>query len=182
VVLTGLAPVGNAARFVVICSEQSLDWVRIARQHTPPLGGPKENKMKRWRTLLITLVVCGFLALALASFHQPSTTVQSSSPFFVLLGLLMIGIGLLSPQLNRWVGMRERSSVFTEPRFQRTARTTEKVSRIVGILLGVGFLMQGVGSRFLTSEVASTVSLVALGLAGLGILIMFGVVMANWRA
>ena len=94
----------------------------------------------------------------------------------------MIGIGLLSPQLNRWVGLRERSSVFTEPRFQRSARTTGFVGRIIEILLGIGFLMQGVGSRFLASEITSTVSFLALGLAGVGILVMFGVVIANWRA
>jgi len=100
----------------------------------------------------------------------------------MLLGVVMIGIGLLSPQLKRWVGLRERSSVFTEPRFQRTARTTEFVVRIVEVLVGVGFLMQGVGNRFLASEITSTVSFLALGLAGVGIVVMFGVVVANWRA
>jgi hypothetical protein len=138
--------------------------------------------MKRWRALLIALVLCGILAAVLALSHQPSTTVQSSSPFFVLLGVVMIGIGLFSRQLNRWVGLREQSSVFTEPRFRRSARTTENVGRIITILLGIGFLMQGVGGRFLASEITSTVSLLALGLAGVGILIMFGVVIANWQA
>jgi len=94
----------------------------------------------------------------------------------------MIGIGLLSPQLKRWMGLRERSSVFTEPRFQRSARTTGFVARIIEILLGIGFLMQGVGSRFLASEITSTVSFLTLGLAGVGILVVFGVVIANWRA
>ena len=94
----------------------------------------------------------------------------------------MIGIGLLSPQLKRWMGLRERSSVFTEPRFQRSARTTGFVVRIIEILLGIGFLMQGVGSRFLASEITSTVSFLTLGLAGVGILVVFGVVIANWRA
>jgi hypothetical protein len=138
--------------------------------------------MKRSRALLIALVLCGILATVLALSHPPSTTVQSSSPFFVLLGVVMIGIGLFSPQLNRWVGLRERSSAFTEPRFQRSARTTENVGRIIEILLGIGFFMQGVGGRLLASEIASTVSLLVLGLAGVGILILFGVVIANWRA
>ena len=138
--------------------------------------------MTRWRTLLVVLALCGILAIVLASSQRPSVTVQGSSPFFMLLGVVMIGIGLLSPQLNRWVGLRERSSVFTEPRFQRTARTTEFVVRIIEILLGVGFLMQGVGNRFFASEITSTVSFLALGLAGVGIVVMFGVVIANWRA
>jgi len=94
----------------------------------------------------------------------------------------MIGIGLLGPRFNRWVGLRERSSVFTQPRFQRSARTTEFVARIIEILLGIGFLMQGVGRKFLGSEITSTVSFLALGLAGVGILVMFGVAIANWRA
>ena len=138
--------------------------------------------MTRWRTLLMVLAMCGILAIVLASSQRPSGTVQGSSPFFMLLGVVMIGIGLLSPQLKRWVGLRERSSVFTEPRFQRTARTTEFVVRIVEVLVGVGFLMQGVGNRFLASEITSTVSFLALGLAGVGIVVMFGVVVANWRA
>jgi hypothetical protein len=94
----------------------------------------------------------------------------------------MIGIGLFSPQLNRWMGFRERSGVFTELRFQRSARITQSLARIVVILLGLGFIMQGVGSRFLASNITSTVSFLALGLAGVGTLVMFGVVIANWRA
>jgi hypothetical protein len=161
-----------------------LDFTAKAAQrlNSDLLGGPKESKMKRWQVLLIALVLCGILGTVLALSHQPSTTVQSSSPFFVLLGVVMIGIGLLSPQLNRWVGLRERSSAFTEPRFQRSARTTENASRIIAILLGIGFLMQGVGGKFLASEITSAVSLLVLGLAGVGVLIMFGVIIANWRA
>jgi hypothetical protein len=138
--------------------------------------------MKKWRAFLIALVLCGILAIVLASSYQPSPVVQGSSPFFILLGVVMIGVGLLSPQLKRWMSLRERSSIFTEPRFQRSARTTGFVVRIIEISLGVGFLMHGVGSRFLASEITSTVSFLTLGLAGVGILVVFGLVIANWRA
>ena len=138
--------------------------------------------MKRWLTLLIVLVLFGILAIVIAFSHQPSDTEQNASPFFVLLGICMIGTGLFSPQLNRWMGLPERSSVFTNPRFQRSARTVEIAGRIIEILLGVGFLIQGVGDKILTGESVFVVSLLAAGLAGIGTLIMFGVVVANWRA
>jgi len=74
------------------------------------------------------------------------------------------------------------SEVFTNPNFQRSARITEKLGRLFLVVFGVGSLVQGVGTQFLSSEVTYTVLITVSGLSGLIILAMFIVVLANWKA
>jgi len=73
------------------------------------------------------------------------------------------------------------SEVFTNPNFQHSARITEKLGRLFLVVFGVGFLVQGVGTQFLSSEVTYAFSITVSGLSGLIILAMFIVVLANWK-
>jgi hypothetical protein len=101
--------------------------------------------------------------------------------FLSFIGFLFILLALLNKQLLRWIGIKPMSEVFTNPNFQRSAKITEKLGQLFLVVFGVGFLVQGVGPRFLSSEVTYTVSLTILGLSGLIILAMFIVVLANWK-
>jgi len=82
----------------------------------------------------------------------------------------------------RFIGLKPLSEVFTTPHFQRSAKITEKLGRLFLVVFGVGFLVQGVGTQFLSSAVTYTVSITVLGLLGLIILAIFIVVLANWKA
>jgi hypothetical protein len=101
---------------------------------------------------------------------------------YSLIGVLIILAALLNKQLLRWIGIKSMSEVFTNPKFQRSARITEKLGRLYLVVFGIGFLVQGLGTQFLSSDVTYTISITILGLSGLIILAMFGVVLANWKA
>jgi len=98
------------------------------------------------------------------------------------IGILFILLALLNKQLLRWIGIKPMSEVFTNPNFQRSARITEKLGRLFLVVFGVGYIVQGVGPLFLSSEVTYRVSITVAGLSGLIILAMFIVVLANWKA
>jgi hypothetical protein len=102
--------------------------------------------------------------------------------FPLFMGSLVILLALLNKQLLRFIGLKPLSEVFTTPRLQRSAKITEKLGRLLMVVFGVGFLVQGVGTQFLSSAVTYTVSITVLGLSGLIILAMFIVVLANWKA
>lgn len=98
------------------------------------------------------------------------------------IGFLFILLALLNKQLLGWIGIKPMSEVFTNPKFQRSARITEKLGRLFLVVFGAGYLVQGVGTLFLSSEVTYTVSIIVSGIAGLIILAMIIVVLANWKA
>ena len=98
------------------------------------------------------------------------------------IGILFILLALLNKQLLRWIGIKPMSEVFTNPNFQRSARITEKLGRLFLVVFGIGYIVQGVGPQFLSSEVTYIVSITVSGLSGLIILAMFIVVLANWKA
>jgi len=102
--------------------------------------------------------------------------------FLSFIGFLFILLALLNKQLLRWTGIKQMSEVFTNPNFQRSARITEKLGRLFLVVFGVGFLVQGVGTQFLSSAVTYIVSITVSGLSGLIILDMFIVVLANRKA
>jgi hypothetical protein len=102
--------------------------------------------------------------------------------FLSFIGFLIILLALLNKQLLHWMGIKPMSEVFTNPNFQRSARITEKLGRLFLVVFGVGYLVQGVGTQFLSSELTYIVSITVLGLSGLIILAMFIVVLANWKA
>ena len=102
--------------------------------------------------------------------------------FLSFIGFLFILLALLNKPLLRWMGFKPLSEVFTNPNFQRSAKITEKLGRLFLAVFGVGLLVQGIGTQFLSSEITYTVSIIVAGASGLIILVMFGVTLANWKA
>jgi hypothetical protein len=97
------------------------------------------------------------------------------------MGGLTILLALLNRQLLRFIGLKPLSEVFTTPRFQRSAKITEKLGQLFLVVFGVGFLVQGVGPLFLPNEATLAVAIATAGLSGLIVLAMIGVVLANWK-
>lgn len=97
------------------------------------------------------------------------------------IGVLIILLALFNKQLLQWMKIRPMSEVFTNPGFQRSAKITEKLGQLFLGVFGLGFLVQGVGARFLSSRATYLVSISVLGASGLIVLAMFIVVLANWK-
>ncbi len=108
--------------------------------------------------------------------------IQIESIFPTLLGVLCILLALLNQQLLRLIGLRPLSEVFTTPRFQRSARITAKLGRLFLVILGIGFLFQGIGPSLLPGGVAYLISIAVLALSALILIAMIGVILANRKA
>ena len=99
--------------------------------------------------------------------------------FPLFIGSLAILFALLNRQLLRFIGLKPLSEVFTTPRFQRSAKITEKLGRLFLLVFGVGSLVQGVGPLFLPNKAILGVAIATVGLIVLILLAMFGVVLAK---
>lgn len=98
------------------------------------------------------------------------------------IGILIILLALFNKLLLRWMKIRLMSEVFSNPKFQRSAKITERLGQIFLVLFGFSFLVQGAGARFLSSELTYTISVIVLGASGMIVFTMFIVVLANWKA
>jgi hypothetical protein len=111
---------------------------------------------------------------------------MTSNPLVMIIysaiGILIILVALFNKQLLRWIKIRPMSEVFTNLKFQRSAKITEILAQIFLVVFGISFLFQGVGARFLSGETTYTISVIILGMSGLIVLTMFIVVLANWKA
>jgi hypothetical protein len=139
----------------------------------PPLT--LSQSVGRTSITLIAPMRCGVTTMFQISNDQ--TTVI----FPLFLGCLAILLALLNKPLLRFIGLKPLSEVFKTPHFQRSAKITEKLGRLFLVVFGIGFLVQEVGTQFLSSEAIYIVSIIILGLSGLIILAMSGVVLANWK-
>jgi protein-S-isoprenylcysteine O-methyltransferase Ste14 len=97
------------------------------------------------------------------------------------IGILIILLALFNKPLLRWMKIKPMSEVFSNPKFQRSAKITEKLGQLFLVLFGISFLVQGMGARFLSGELAYTISVIVLGASGMIIFTMFIVVLANWK-
>ncbi|HXF70592.1 MAG TPA: hypothetical protein VNK89_12395 [Thermoflexus sp.] len=102
--------------------------------------------------------------------------------FPLLIGAVAIVLALLDKQLLSLLGLKPLSEVFINPRFQKSAKITEKLGRVFLVVFGIGFLVQGVGPLFLPSEVSSVISLAVLGLSVLIVLAVIGIHLVYWKA
>ena len=102
--------------------------------------------------------------------------------FPLLVGGVLILFALLNRPLLRLLKMKPMSEVFTNPRFQRSARISEELARLVLAVLGVSYLVQGLGPLFLSSAVVQSTAWVLLGLAGVVLLVGIGVNLLHWKA
>ncbi|MDZ7362290.1 MAG: hypothetical protein ONB46_16455 [candidate division KSB1 bacterium] len=104
-----------------------------------------------------------------------------NEPLIKVFPLLNGVMALLDKQLPRLLDLKPLSEVFTNPRFQKSARITGTLGRVFLAIFGIGFLVQGVGHLFFSSKVTNVVSLIASGLSVLIVLGMIGIHLAYWK-
>ena len=102
-------------------------------------------------------------------------------PFWLILGIVTILVGIFNRQMLRLLGFKPMSEVFTTPNLKHSSRIIEQLGRWLVITLGVGFLVQGLG-RALPDDTTYKISFSLLGLSGLMLLAIIGITIANWKA
>ncbi len=73
------------------------------------------------------------------------------------------------------------SEVFTVANLKHSSRIIEQLSRWLVIILGIGFLVQGLGGT-LSRDIVSKISFSLFGLSALMLLAIIGITIANWKA
>lgn len=156
--------------------------------------------MKGKRMIAILLLLLLFVAACGAAWQdQPSTgpvpltrqapTAVPNNPspltaidiFWVIGGLGLLGIGFLAERFNKRIGVPGQDELFTVPKFRQTAQLNGRISRFVMIFLGLGMIINSVGDRILPPPLATVIANTLLTLAILGILLMIGITIRNWR-
>ena len=102
-------------------------------------------------------------------------------PFWLVLGMVMILLGIFNKQMLRWLGLRPISEILTISNLKHSAGIVEQLGRWLVITLGASFLVQGLG-RALPGDILYKISYGLLGLAGLLLLGGIGITIANWKA
>jgi hypothetical protein len=101
--------------------------------------------------------------------------------FWLILGAVMILMGIFNRQMMQIFGLKPMSEVFTIANLKRSSRLIEKIGRWALIVLGVSFVVQGLGGT-LSDELRYPISFALIGLSGLMILVIIGITIANWKA
>ena len=70
----------------------------------------------------------------------PTSSDQSTGIAPVAIGGLAILLALWNKSLLRLIGLKPLSELFTTPRFQRSARITKRLGRLLLMIFGIGFL------------------------------------------
>lgn len=101
--------------------------------------------------------------------------------FQLIIGSLAILAAIFNRPLFRLMGLKPLSEVYTTPRFQQSARLTDRLGRLLLAVIGIAFLIQGVGAQFLSGEAIKNIAIALGALSGLIIVMMVAVVLRNWR-
>jgi hypothetical protein len=125
---------------------------------------------------LLLLAACGS-----ATDETTSSPATVSTIFWTIVGLTAVGIGIFLPRLNRLMGTPSQEDRFTVPKFKRTAELNGRIARAVLILLGLGMLVNGIGSYILPPSIVTIIGYTLAALAFLGILLMIIITTGNWR-
>ena len=80
----------------------------------------------------------------------------------------------------RLLNMKPMSEMFTIPSLTHSSRVIEKLGRWLVIMLGMSFLVQGLG-RTLPDDISSRIAVSLLALVGLMIIAMIWITIANWK-
>ena len=102
-------------------------------------------------------------------------------PFWLIFGIVIILLGIFNKQINRLLGIKPMSEIFTTSTLKHSSRITEQIGRWLGITLGVSFFVQGLGGA-LNDDLSNKFSFALLGLMGIMLLVIIGISMANWKA
>jgi hypothetical protein len=79
------------------------------------------------------------------------------------------------------IGLKPTSAVLTTPNLKHSSRIIEQIGRWLVITLGVSFFVQGLGGT-LPNGISYKISFALSGLAGLMLLAIIGITIANWKA
>jgi hypothetical protein len=101
--------------------------------------------------------------------------------FWLILGTFTILAGIFNGQMLQLLGIKPLSEVITTPNLKYSSRTVERIGRWLVIILGVSFVVLGLGG-VLPNNISHKISFSLLGLSGLMLLTMIGITIANWRA
>ena len=102
-------------------------------------------------------------------------------PFWLILGIVTILMGIFNRQLLQLLGFKPMSEVFTAANLKHSSRIIEQISRWLVIILGVGFLVQGLGGT-LPNDLGYKISFSLFGLSALMLLAIIGITITNWKA
>ena len=102
-------------------------------------------------------------------------------PFWLILATVLIMAGIFNSQILRLLGFKPMSEIFTTPNLKHSSRIIEKIGRWFVIVLGVSFLVQGLGGT-LPNDIGYKISLSLFGLSGLMLLAIIAITIANWKA
>ena len=126
--------------------------------------------------LLLLLAACGGPTDEITS--SPATT---STIFWTVIGMATLCMGLFLPQLNRLRSTPNPEDRFTVPKFKRAAQLNGRIARAVLIFLGLGMLVNGIGSYILPPSIVTIIGYTLAALVFLGILLMLIITTGNWR-
>ena len=101
--------------------------------------------------------------------------------FWLTLGTFTILVGIFNRQMLQLLGIKPSSEVITTPNLKYSSRTVERIGRWLVIILGVSFVVLGLGG-VLPNNISHNISVSLLGLSGLMLLTMIGITIANWKA
>jgi hypothetical protein len=102
-------------------------------------------------------------------------------PFWLIIGIVTILLGIFNRHILRLLGFKPMSEVFTTPNLKHSSRIIEQIGRWIVITLGVSFFVQGLG-RALSNDMTYKISFSLLGLSGLMVLAIIGITIVNWKA
>ena len=102
-------------------------------------------------------------------------------PFWIILGVVTILMGIFNRQIMRVLGFKPMSEMLTTPNLKHSSQIIEKISRWFAIVLGLSFLVQGLGQT-LPVDMGYKISLALVGLSGLMLLAIIVLTLANWKA
>ena len=102
-------------------------------------------------------------------------------PFWLILGIVTILMGIFNRQMLRLLGFKPMSEVLTTPNLKHSAKIIEQIGQWLVITIGVSFLVQGLGGT-LPNDISYKISFSLLGLSGLLLLAIIGITLANWKA
>jgi hypothetical protein len=105
---------------------------------------------------------------------------QTMFPFWLILGVVTILGGIFNRQILERLGSKPNSEVFQDPNRKRSSKTIEQLGRWLVVTLGMSFLVLGLGET-VPANISSGILFALLGAAGLMVLVMIGITVANWK-
>jgi hypothetical protein len=102
-------------------------------------------------------------------------------PFWLIVGIVTVLMGIFNKQILRLLGLKPMSEVLSTPNLKQSSRIIEQIGQWLMITLGISFLVLGLGGA-LPNHISEKISFSLLGLSGLMLFAIIGITIANWKA